>query len=187
MKRVLLTVAVALLLPGMLVAANPTAGVFFDGFLTYDPTPITNFKGQLYIVQDTYYVTAIEYALYTPTDPGHTQLFLMGVTYPENHVLEMGDPWGGHSITYFPPLTGYPNGYDLLCTYTFMTAVPCSEMEKGAYPGYPIVVGPHPVTGELRGTYAPNAELFDIDGLTSLLCAEIAVEPSSWGAIKSMD
>ncbi|MBN1163013.1 MAG: hypothetical protein JXB45_00405 [Candidatus Krumholzibacteriota bacterium] len=94
----------------------------------------------------------------------------------------MGDPWLGHSITYYPPLTGYPTGCDLICSYTCMTLVDCHDM-----PYYQIQVGPHPDTGELRGTYSPNAEFFDITGLTSVLCVETDAQDSSWGAIKSMN
>jgi hypothetical protein len=182
MKRVLLTVAVALLIPGLLWAADPTVGVYFSGYRTYTPTALTQFKGQLFICQDLYYVTAIEYALYTPDDPGHAFLAVLGVQYPPNHILEMGDVWLGHSITYYPPLTGYPTGCDLLCTYTMLTTTDCT-----GWTNYPLDVGPHPDTGELRGTYAPNAEFFDITGLRSLLCNENAVEDASWGAIKSMN
>jgi hypothetical protein len=50
------------------------------------------------------------------------------------------------------------------------------------------VVGPHPDSGFLRGTFAPENEFFDIIGLTSVLCPEepVAVEEESWGTIKSM-
>lgn len=58
----------------------------------------------------------------------------------------------------------------------------------GAMIDYEIVVGPHPDSGFLRGTYAPDNDFFDIIGLTSKLCPEepVAVEEESWGAVKSM-
>jgi len=190
MKRVLLTVAVALLIPSLAGAWIPTVGVYNAGKLHYTPvwdvSTSVQFEMELYIVQDELFVTAIEYALYVPDDPvgppTPAYFAILGVTYPPNHVLEMGDVWLGHSITYWPPFTGYPTGYDLLCTYTCMTLVPCDDMWN-----YRLVVGPHPDTGELRGTYAPNAEFFDIIGLTTYICPyDIGVKEESWGAIKSM-
>ena len=182
MKRVLLTV-VALLIPSILMAANPTVGVYFDGKLTgMPPGPYTTFLGSLYIVQNEYYVTGMEYSLVTPNDPSHGQLIIQGYNYPPSYSLSLGDAWVGHAITFWPPLTGYPDGYDLLVTYEFMTLVDCVDMWD-----YPIVVSAHPDSGYLRGTYSPNNDFFDITGLTSYLCPnEIGTEEESWGAIKSM-
>lgn len=182
MKRVLLTVAVALLIPGMVGAANPTLGVYFTGTTWHDPAaPFTQFQAQLVIVQSEYYVTGVEYQLITPSDPAHSQFFIQSYTLPEGS-LEIGGPFAGHAITFWPPLTGYPEGYDVCATYTCMTTVTCPEMLD-----YQLVIGPHPGSGELRGSYSPDNELFPIDGLTSYLCLDqIGVEEESWGAIKSM-
>lgn len=179
MKRVLLTVAVALLIPSILMAAPATVGVYFDGKLTYTPTGVGHpFVGALYIVQSDYYMTGLEYKLYTP---GY-DFIITGVTYPPNHSLDLGDPMNGHAITYWPPLTGYPDGYDLLVTYDCVVVVPCSQATN-----YTIEVGPHPDSGFLRGTYAPDNNFFDIIGLTSYICPEgVGTEEESWGAIKSM-
>ncbi len=184
MKRVLLTVAVALLIPSILAAAPANVGVYFDGSLAYIPTGDIGvpFVGALYIVQNEHYVTGVEYCLVTPNDPAHAQFVITGYTYPPSHALTLGDVWSGHSVTYWPPLTGYPEGYDLLVTYECRVLQPCSEMWD-----YPIVVSAHPDSGYLRGTYAPDHELFEITGLTSYICPElIGTEEESWGAIKSM-
>jgi len=183
MKRVLLTAAVALLIPSLVGAWTPTMGVYFSGKLTYTPdAPYHSFLASLVIVQSDYYVTGVEYSLVTPNDPTHTQLGIISATYPPNFSLEIGTPFDGHALTFWPPMTGYPDGYDLLVTYEFMTFEPCSQMWD-----YPIVVSADPSSGELRGTYAPDNDLFDIIGLTSYLCIDqIAVEEGSWGAVKSM-
>jgi hypothetical protein len=184
MKRVLLTVAVALLIPSILVAAPVTLGVYFDGSLAYTPPGNlgTPFIGALYMIQNEYYVTGVEYSLVTPNDLDHANFIITGYTYPPNYSLSLGDAWGGHSITFWPPLTGYPDGYDLLVTYECITLESCSKMRD-----YPICVGAHPDSGYLRGTYAPDHEFFDIIGLTSYLCPnQIGTEEESWGAIKSM-
>jgi hypothetical protein len=183
MKRVLLTAAVALLIPSLVWAWTPTLGVYFDGKLTYTPdAPFHAFAASLVIVQSAYYVTGVEYSLVTPNDLGHAQFIITGWHFPPNYSVEIGNPFDGHAITFWPPMTGYPEGYDILVTYDCLTMQPCSQMWD-----YPIVVSPDPTSGELRGTYAPDNDLFDIIGLTSYLCIDqIAVEEGSWGAIKSM-
>jgi hypothetical protein len=183
MKRVLLTVAVALLIPSAVFAFTPMVGVYFDGSLAYTPAaPYTPFVAALYIIQSEYYVTGLEYALETPMDPTHLQFSILGYNYPPNHALALGDAFAGHSITYWPPLTGYPTGTDLLVTYECMVFAPCEDMWD-----YPIIVGVSPDSGFLRGTYTPDNEFFDIVGLTSHLCpTEVATEESSWGAIKNL-
>ena len=184
MKRVLLTVAVALLIPGLLSAAPITMGVYFGGGyqLSANPLALTPFQAQLYIVQSEFFVTAVEYQLVIPDG----NFVITGVSYPANFSVELGDPMTGHSITFWPPMTGYPNGYDLLATYDCLTLDECVA-NGGSLHNYPIIVGPHPVSGELRGTYSPDNDFFPIIGLTSYLCAEpFANETESWGAIKSL-
>jgi hypothetical protein len=183
MKRVLLTVA-ALLIPSILMAAPVTVGVYFHGSLAYTPTagPGVPFVGALYMVQNEYYVTGLEYSLVTPNDPAHSQFIITGYTYPPNHSLTLGSAFAGQAITFWPPLTGYPDGYDLLVTYECRVLAPCAQMWD-----YPIVVSADPGSGYLRGTYAPNNYFFEITGLTSFICPEqIGTEEESWGAIKSM-
>lgn len=180
MKRVLLTVAVALLIPSILMAAPVTVGVYFEGSLAYTPpsSPGQSFMGSLYMIQNEYYVTGMEYSLITPD----VNFIINGYSYPPSHALALGDAFNGHSITYWPPLTGYPDGYDLLVNYECYFTSNCSQVSN-----YTIEVGPHPDSGYLRGTYSPDNEFFDIIGLTSWLCPEgVGTEEESWGAIKSM-
>ena len=189
MKRVLLLLVIALLIPGMLWA-TATMGVFFGytpGLMAMSPPPFTEFDAYLYLHHADYYVTAIEYSLITPDDPGHAWFSISSVTYPDNKSIHDGDPFSGHSIAYWPPLNGYMPGYNLLCSYKCYTFEPCWS-EGGAMIDYEIVVGPHPDSGYLRGTFTPDNEFFDIIGLTSVLCPEVpvAVGDESWGAIKSV-
>jgi hypothetical protein len=179
MKRVLLTLAVALLIPSILMAAPVTVGVYFDGSLAYTPQNQSQpFLGSLYMIQNDYYVTGVEYSLITPD----YNFVIAGYSYPPSYSLSLGDAFNGHSIVFWPPLTGYPEGYDLLVNYECYLVAPCSQATN-----YTIVVGPHPDSGFLRGTYSPNNDFFEIVGLTSWLCPDgIATEEESWGAIKSM-
>jgi hypothetical protein len=185
MKRVLLTLAVALLIPGMLNAATMGAYFGFGGSqMAYSPpAPFSFFDVYLYLHNSNYYVTAVEYQLQTPLDPGHALFAYQGVEYPDNMSVDLGDPFVGHSITYWPPLNGYIPGYNLLATLKdcYITG-PC-----GSIIDYPLVIGPHPDSGELRGTFTPDHDFFPISGLTSILCpVEFAAEETSWGAIKSL-
>ena len=181
MKRVLLTVAVALLIPSILMAAPVTVGVYFDGGLTYTPTGVPGdpFLGSLYMVQSEYYVTGLEYALETSIEG---TFFITGYSYPPTHALSLGDAFNGHSITYWPPLTGYPEGYDLLVNYECRFVATCEQAVN-----YEIRVVANPDSGFLRGTYSPNNDFFDIIGLTTYMCPEgVGTEEKSWGTIKSM-
>lgn len=168
MKRVLLAITLALLVPGMLNAA--TMGVYFDwqppGQMTYSPVPFSPFDVYLYLHNAGYdFVTAVEYQLQTPSDPWHSKFGISAVTYPDNMTISQGDPFAGHSIAYWPPLDGQDPGYNQLCHYVCFTTEPCDSIS-----GYQLVVGGHPDTGEIRGTYYPGMEIFTIDGLTSLVC-----------------
>ncbi len=189
MKRVLLALLAVLVIPSMAMA-TATVGVYVDGKLFYSPPAAsTPFDAYLYIVQDEYQVTGIQYALYTPADPDHNNLVLLDTEYPFEASVWIGGPWNGHAITYSPPLDCYPNGYDILVKYTLMTMVDCPDMYD-----YQMYVGPHPDPGlehpeygGLYGTYAPDHEAFPVDGLTTIFCPfETDAQEESWGAIKSM-
>jgi hypothetical protein len=163
-------------------------GVYFSytpNTMAYSPSPFSFFDAYVYIHQADVYFTAIEYQLLTPSDPTHALLQINSVEYPDNMSVQMGDPFAGHSITYWPPSNGYVPGYNLVVKYSLFTTVACWD-EGGGLMDYPLVIGPHPDSGELRGTYYPDNLFFPIVGLTSILCPfEYATEETTWGAIKS--
>lgn len=183
--------AVAILLPGVLSAQDALLGVYFDmppegapEVMHVYPTGGATFTGYLYIKNASYYITAIEYQLATPLDPSHVAILLFETELPASSTLSIGDPFNGHAITYWPPLNGYMPGYNLMATYTFYAEFDCFT---GAIQDYPMVVVPHPVSGELRGTYSPDNDYFYPIGLTSIICpVETANREESWGAIKSL-
>ena len=184
MKRTLLTVAVALLIPSILAAAPVTIGVYYEGSLAIiPPAPATPFLLSLYMVQGEYNMTGIEYSL-AALDAAEGPSFVIGLqgwTLPAGGQAELGDPINGHSVTYWPPLNGFPTGYDLLVNYEFVVFGVCDDMIN-----HHITVVPHPDTGFLRGTYAPDNEKIDLVGLSLWFCpSENATEEQSWGAIKS--
>jgi hypothetical protein len=183
MRRLLLAFATALLIPGVLSAA--TVGAFFSSepaTMASAPAPFSFFDVYLYLHDAEYYVTALEYQLQTPVDPSHALFSIVGITYPDNEAVSLGDPFSGHSIAYWPPLNGFVPGYNLLVTLQCVTLAPCGQLAD-----YPLVIGPDPSSGELRGTFAPDNEFFQITGLTSVICPEqIGTQEESWGAIKSL-
>lgn len=188
MKRALVLI-IALLVPGTM-DATATMGVYFEfnpEEMTCSPAPFESFEAYLYVHHADYYVTAVEYSLVTPGDPGHALFSITEVTYPDGKSIYDGDPFSGHSIAYWPPLNGFMPGYNLLCVCTCMAFEPCWDA-GGAMIDYEIVVGPHPESEYLRGTFAPDNDVFDIIGLTSTLCPEAPVEAGegSWGAAKSL-
>jgi len=171
-----------------------TAGLYFDywpGVMSYSPGPWSFFDIYLYLHNAPYYITAIEYRIETPTDPGHANFILYEVKLGPQAVVDLGAPFEGHTIAFWPPLSGYDTGYNLICGYRCLTTLPCLPMgappEPGAIADYPLVVGPHPDSGELRGAYFPDNLLFPITGFRSILCPNaIGTEETSWGVIKSL-
>ncbi|MBN2185599.1 MAG: hypothetical protein JW746_09755 [Candidatus Krumholzibacteriota bacterium] len=180
MKRVLLTVAIALLIPGLLGAATATMGLYdAAGKLYYEPSNGVPFQLYMYLIQSDYYVTSIEYQLIRE----NSYFTVQSVEYPSNVGVVLGDPLTGHSVTYWPPMSGIPNGYDMMMTLNCVTSRNCTAMKD-----YELIIGVYPGSGELRGTYDPEGEFFPIVGLTTYLCLDQVgtEEEGSWGAIKSL-
>jgi hypothetical protein len=180
MKRVLLTVAIALLIPGLLGAATATMGLYdAAGKLYYEPSNGVPFQLYLYLIQSDYYVTSIEYQLV----PENSYFTVQSVEYPANVGVVLGDPLAGHTVSYWPPMSGLPNGCDVMLTLNCVTTRNCTAMKD-----YELIIGVHPDSGELRGTYDPGDEFFPIVGLTTYLCLDqVGTEDDdTWGAIKSL-
>ena len=185
MKRALLILVAAILIPGI-VNAQPTVGVFFEtpGSIYYYPETNEVFKAYIYLHNAEYYVTGFEYQLLTPMDPTHDMLWLQSVQLPDNSTLQIGSPYSGHSVTYWPPINGFLPGYSLMVTLSFYVPAGCGPE---GIEDYPMVIGPHPVSGELFCTYSPNNDYFYPIGLTAILCpVGTSVREDSWGAIKSL-
>jgi hypothetical protein len=191
-KRSLLILAVLMILvPETLGAA--TLGLYFDmkmNAMARDVDVESFFDVYIYLCAADHYVNALEYRILAPSDPALEFIELDKVTLPENIVLEMGDPMAGHSIAFWPPLNGYYPGYNFILKMRFISHAECPMVPPGPGPviwDYPLVVGPHPDSGQLIGATWPEAEIFPIIGLTSTLCPRaIASEKTSWGAIKSL-
>lgn len=200
MKRVLLAITAILVIPGMVMAASSTLGVYFgngQSYLAEGEVPLypEMFKGYLYIYAP-HEVRSFQYQLVMdPCDayPSDCEPMLMDVEKPWNFSVEQGDPLSGHAVVYNPQLACLGNGYDLAMTYTFMLPPECTCADivnfEMCIAGNPNAL-PHETYGSLYGTYDTVEEsniAFDIDGLTSYICLEETdTEEESWGAVKSM-
>jgi hypothetical protein len=194
MKRVLLTVAVALLFPSLLSAAPVTIGVYYEGSIAITPIPWEYYDVALYMVQGEYDITAVEYVLSfkdiagVPYDPttGPVRFVFGSKVLPPKAQAEIGDPIDptlGHSITFWPPLNGFPNGYDLLCSFQiYLHNSDCEQVVN-----HRIDVEANPASTYLRATYAPDGDKVDMVPLSFWICPDVnSVEEESWGAIKSL-
>lgn len=187
MKRGLLIVAFALIVPSILAASPITVGVYYEGGHTCIPPSGDGvaFEVALYMLQSEYNMTGLEYslAMLDPAGEPSSMISLQGWTLPTGGKAELGHPITGHSVTYWPPLNGFPNGYNLLVTYEVVTFEPCELMIN-----HRIEVVPHGDTGFLRGTYAPDNEKIELTGLGFWFCPDgsIGTEEESWGAIKAL-
>jgi hypothetical protein len=52
---------------------------------------------------------------------------------------------------------------------------------------HPLMTGPHPDCGGIRGVFASENEMIPIVGLTSSICPDmVGTQEESWGAIESL-
>ncbi|MCK4549297.1 MAG: T9SS type A sorting domain-containing protein [Candidatus Krumholzibacteria bacterium] len=165
-RRALLALFCITLTSGVCLS-QPRLGIYFDGHRHCRPVgQFTVFEAQLYLTGTAMYVSGIEYSIETPNDPNHLELMIMGVEYPDNFSVMLGDPFSGHSITFYPPVAGYMEN-PVICTIQFLALQGC---DVGLGYEWPMVISPHPDSGYLRGTSWPGHELFDLTGETSYLC-----------------
>jgi hypothetical protein len=182
--KAFLIAALVLLIPAV-IAAQPTMGVYFTYApfdIYYSPSvPGESFDGYVYGHNIDCYLSACEFQLVI----GHSSILLTGFDLLPGSV-NLGLPLDGISISYWPPLDGWNPGYNLLCTFHFAALDVCDEF-GGSLVNVPIQIGPHPDTGEIRGTCWPDQNIFQFIGLRSIICPfGTATEEQSWGAIKSM-
>ena len=186
-KRVIATAGVALVLfalsIGSAAAQSPYIAVFFetDGWGNYytmqKDTPPGGGVDQFYVVAMDLnaLVMAFEYSI---TIPG-------SITYATEiptGIINLGaSPWfmGGISIAYNLPQNGFK---PLLLSTVYFTwnAGDCVVTDD------PIVVTHNPTTGFFGYTLWPSFQKYPISGMTSLLCATIATEETTWGKVKSL-
>lgn len=173
MKRNFLILSITLILLACHTApagSQPKLSIYFDpdgGSMYGWPEPYNLFDLYLLLSDADYYVTGVEFMV----DLSDPYCIFAGYTLPEG-ALEIGLPTSGISIVYWPPLDGFTNDHLLMCTLHCLILEPC-YCRGGTLLDLldvPLRVLPHPDTGEIRGTYAWDNELFSIIGLTSYMC-----------------
>lgn len=148
---------------------TPQIGLYFDGSLI-NQTPLeayNTFQGDLYIIEADRYISAVEYKI---DIQNYDEIFVIDVEYPLEHVFHFGDPISGHSIAFSPSLSPSADTV-LVCRITFMPVKGCDAMTAL---DIPISLVPHPDSGLLGATEWPENEIFELTGLSSILC------PSHW-------
>jgi len=143
--------------------AVPAIGLYFDGDLVCEDRLEAEeiFYADLCISGTDKYISAVEYCL--GDLPG--SIVLLDVEYPPQMAVMLGDPLTGHSIAFSPPLQSSSEPV-LVCRLKFIALESCEQMG----PDLTISVVPHPDSGLLGFTEPPDHEIFELQGLASILC-----------------
>jgi hypothetical protein len=181
MKRVS---AIALMLCLLFVAgaANaqlPFIMVYYDDYYTIgnkdcpSGVPGTTIDSVFVVAQQiNKWFTAVEYSITYP--PQMTYLSEM-----VNSDLTIGNTVSGIAQTWSFPVNGYQPAL-LNKVYFLWNCDGCTATNRY------IVVTNHPLTSHLRGVEFGSNELFNIIGMTSVVCGTTPVEDTTWGNIKAL-
>ena len=157
-------------------AQTPTVGVFFDQYFTRmdKDCPAGGGVDSVFVVAQNFnvFVTGIEYAInYPPT-----------ITW----LSDYGTP----PVTIGTTPTGISEGFALPVNGFFPIVVAkvlfVWNCDGCTITDSPIVVSAHPISGFVRATDYPNYDYINAVGMTSLVCATVPTEETSWGRIKSL-
>ena len=135
------------------------------------PGPVVD---SLYIalVNANAFVSGVEFAVNYPPEIGFVADF-------DKQPVVIGTTASGFSQGWAIPPNGFSAVY--VCGVQFIwTCTGCSVFNS------PIVVVQHPDTGFLGYTDFPGYTEFPAVGMTSLICATIPVEETTWGQVKSL-
>jgi hypothetical protein len=184
MKRVLAAIfAVAIVGLGVGVnAQTPNVTVYFDEYASETsadcPTePVGTVYDEFLVVANNFnmWMNAIEYKIEFPP-----QIAWDGDVAVDN-TLVLGFSWQGTAIVFtlpgqaFGPLVVQKVQFVWMCDN-------CSEANQNA----PVKVVPYPDSGKIRALRYPD--LFEVQaiGMTSLICATIPNEDTTWGKVKAL-
>jgi hypothetical protein len=180
---IIVVFALTLFVVGAANAQVPFFGVYFDQWNSVEalppapasnPCPGFNIPGYLWIslVNSNAFVNGVEFAVsYPPEIIWMADLDIQPVT--------VGNTPGGFSMGWALPQNGFFNVP--VCRVLFLWNCQCCLR-----PDVPIVVVPHPVTGALGYTDFPTYTYHPAVGLTSLICASVPAEETTWGQVKSL-
>lgn len=179
MRIIAITLILALAITVPASAQVPNLGVFFDTDYTVmakdcPGAPAGTVLDSCFVVANNVnaWVSAIEF----------------GVTYPAGMAwlgesadspLVLGSSPSGVAISYQIPANCFASYRVLTVNFVWM----CSSCVGGRED---IVIGPHPTTTHIRAVEWQTNNLIDLVGQTSLVCADVPVEETSWGKLKSL-
>ena len=188
-KRVFATgfaLLILVLSVGTASAQTPFIAVYFDHAYQVegnppapagDPCPGIDVVGYLYIalVNSNTFVTGVEFAVNYPPE-----IFWMADL--DTQPVTVGNTPNGFSMGWAAPQNGFA-GAVFICRPMFLW-----KCEDCSVPNAPIVVTPHPATGTgfVAFTDFPDYNLIPAVGLTSLICATVPTNETTWGQIKSL-
>jgi hypothetical protein len=178
MKTLLAVTAVlaAALMAVGVQAQTPTLNVFFDqAFTRIDKDcPAGGGVDSAYVVAKDFncFVTGIEYSINYPT----SMTWLSDYATPP---VTLGTTPTGISEGFGYPVNGYVPF--IVAKILFLWNCDGCTVEND-----PLIVAPHPLTGFVRATDYPRFDFVYAIGMTSLVCATVPTEESSWGRIKSL-
>jgi hypothetical protein len=164
-------------------AQTPFIAVYFDQAYQVealppapiaDPCPGIGIPVTLYIalVNANVYVTGVDFAVSYPPE----LIWVADTNTPETTI---GTTPAGISVGFALP----QNGFSAVDVCQVVCLWNCDGCDLG---NSPIIVTANPNTGFLGFTDFPNYALFPAVGLTSLICATIPTEETTWGKVKSL-
>lgn len=157
-------------------AQTPSIGVFFDEYLTRmdKDCPPGGGLDSAYVVALNFntFISAVEYAINYPA----SMTWLSDFDIPP---VTLGTTPAGITEAWSLPLNGY--NPVVVARVMFMWNCDGCSVEND-----PIIVAAHPVSGYVRATDFPHYNLIDAIGMTSLVCATVPADETTWGRIKSL-
>lgn len=140
-----------------------------------DPCPGIGVVDNLYIalVNANVFVTGVEFAVNYPPE-------LTWLADLNTQPVTVGTTPNGFSMGWGTPQNGFGIALDVCQVMVIWNCDGCTVTDS------PIIVTPHPATGFIGFTDFPNFDQFPAVGLTSLICATVPTNETTWGQIKSL-
>jgi hypothetical protein len=183
MRALATALALTLFMVGAAAAQVPFFGVYFNEGNSIEalppppcgnPCPGFGVPGYLWIslVNANAFVTGVEFAVSYPPE-------MTWLADQNTQPVTVGNTPSGFSIGWALPQNGFFN--IPVCKVLFLW-----NCDRCLRANIPIVVVSHPVTGALGYTDFPTYTYHTAVGLTSLVCACVPVEDTTWGQVKSL-
>jgi hypothetical protein len=174
--RVTAVLAVSLMAVGAQAQMSPTVGVFFDQSFAQmaEDCPSGGGIDSAFVVAMNFntFVSGIEYSINYPT----TMTWVSDYGTPP---VTIGSTPTGISEGFALP----QNGFSPIIVAKILFLWNCAGC---VVTDDPIIVSAHPISGFVRATDFPNYDFINAVGMTSLVCATVPTEETSWGRIKSL-